>query len=170
MTDQGFDKGIIILLSTFRNLNADETALKTWRALLGDMDDDTFMQAVVVVCRSHKEFYPGTNVVALIRKHSAIADTTPEEAWAAVMDGINCREHPMLEEAAVKKAVTAMGGWRILRLCQTDELPAHRAHFLRLHAAYQKRAVGDREIAQAGYLVAQLPGTEKKTLPGQGHE
>jgi hypothetical protein len=41
-----------------------------WKALLIDLDFEFFEKAVMEICKEYVDFYPGTNIPALIRKEA----------------------------------------------------------------------------------------------------
>ena len=44
--------------------------IRIWKELLIDLDFKYFRQAVVHICKTRTDFYPGTNIPALIRESS----------------------------------------------------------------------------------------------------
>ena len=44
--------------------------MKIWKELLIDLDFKYFRQAVVDICKTRVDIYPGTNIPALIRSHA----------------------------------------------------------------------------------------------------
>ena len=42
--------------------------ISVWKELLIDLEFKYFRLAVVHICKTHKDFYPGTNIPALIRE------------------------------------------------------------------------------------------------------
>ena len=66
--------------------------------LLGDLTESQFSTAVRKIVLTHKEIYPGTNIVAVIREY-ALCDLNESnwvEAWAEVEKEKN-RAFPILD-------------------------------------------------------------------------
>ena len=67
MKNETFKKGLLVLTGAFPQQKF-ETEIY-WQ-LLRDLDDESFLKAVVEVCKTLKEIYPGTNLIAILRERS----------------------------------------------------------------------------------------------------
>jgi|SRR3990167_264652 len=65
MTTQAFNQGLAVLSKVFPKLEID--ARFFWD-MLNDLDGQYFLMAVMVFIRNTPELYPGTNLIAIIRK------------------------------------------------------------------------------------------------------
>ncbi|MBT5631648.1 MAG: hypothetical protein HOJ13_02865 [Nitrospina sp.] len=52
--------------------NLEPETILTWKELLIDLDFEYFRQSVVHICKTHVDFYPGTNIPALIRENASV--------------------------------------------------------------------------------------------------
>lgn len=50
--------------------NLEPETILIWKALLIDLDFEFFEKAVMEICKEYVDFYPGTNIPALIRKEA----------------------------------------------------------------------------------------------------
>lgn len=79
MTEEQFAAGMAIVIANFPNLNPPKTTLKIWKGLLDDLAPEDYMRGVTAFCRTQTELYPGTNVVACIRRAFYEDLTFPEK-------------------------------------------------------------------------------------------
>lgn len=115
--------------------------IKAWARLIADLDYEQAVAGVSDWCLNER-WAPQS--VAEIRERvvtvSGATGPDPEAAWAEVIEkvhtvgwsGVPAWSHPTVGQAAD----ALRGGW--VQLCQTllmDELPAERAHFLRIYTA-----------------------------------
>ncbi len=68
MTSEAFKRGFAALTATFPNMNFNGQLF--WETL-NDLDGECFLKAVWALIKNTKELYPGTNVIAILREHSA---------------------------------------------------------------------------------------------------
>lgn len=115
MTDDIFAKGMILLRNAYPSLEVKttESMFFAWRLLLDDIDDEVFISAILVLCRSGRELYPGTSPVGIIREECeklTSKQITPEEAWLQVL---NCTKksskRPNLKGNAINRAIDSVG-------------------------------------------------------------
>jgi len=166
MNDLTFKKGIAYIFKCFPVMekSTDPEAVKVWRTLLSDMMDEEFVTGVIRLCRETREFYPGTNIVAMIREHADKINhpiISAEEAWGEVMKQISSVGFygtPVWSDPIIKTAIQAIG-WKIL--CHSDEqqLGVHRAHFMRCFGAYLERDVIERTNKDVMDLISSVSNT-----------
>jgi hypothetical protein len=77
MTDECYLRGMAILEAVFEGFKPGKKALSIFRTLLNDLDDDRFSEGVMRVAKEVENFYPGTNMVALIRNRSRSENLLP---------------------------------------------------------------------------------------------
>ena len=88
MKHEVFLEGVALLRVNFRNLELSDARLATWKLLLDDMGEDDYRRGVLVFCRTIRELYPNTNVVACIRDCGKPPRLSPEEGWEYVVRGL----------------------------------------------------------------------------------
>lgn len=88
------------------------------------------------LCSSHTELYPGTNVVALIRKYALLGEIqfpTAGEAWQMVLNAISSHGSgpmPKFKDEIVGEAVKCVG-WRDINF--SENIETVRAHFFKVY-------------------------------------
>ena len=70
MTTNEFKMGMAILSGSGLLPNLEPETVKIWKELLSDLDFKYFRQACIQICKDHVDFYPGTNIPALIRQQA----------------------------------------------------------------------------------------------------
>jgi hypothetical protein len=70
MTKETYVKGMLLFVATFQKMKIDDNTQDAWYMLLEDLSDEQYLMAIKRVCQGQAEFYPGTNIVALIREHA----------------------------------------------------------------------------------------------------
>ena len=70
MTTNEFKMGMAILSGAGLLPNLEPETVKIWKELLADLDFKYFRQACIQICKDHVDFYPGTNIPALIRQQA----------------------------------------------------------------------------------------------------
>mgnify|MGYP003636158136 FL=1 len=68
MTNDEYKQGIGIMSATGILRSLEPETVLVWRELLIDLDYSHFRQAVIHICKTKTDFYPGTNIPALIRE------------------------------------------------------------------------------------------------------
>lgn len=164
MTAQGFDAGMVLLMSSFPGYQVTEATMKAWRALLSDLDDSVFLRAMMVVCQG-AELYPGTNVAALVRKAAAQfaqnAHPLAGEAWGEVKRAVRqygYYREPQFSDPLIAEAIRALG-WQDYCSSRIDDEPSWRAQFIRLYESMCEREQEQKVHALASAEV-------EKILPG----
>ena len=131
--------GVAILTAAFPKLGPEEATIKIWFALLRDLPADAFERGVLSVCRSVKELYPGTNLVALIRDAALPDDApTPLLAWQQVNEAVDKHGQPPATLHPRALAVAESLGWAMLRWL--EDRTVARAHFLKEYAVLTTQA------------------------------
>ena len=70
MTTNEFKMGMAIMSGSGLLPNLEPETEKIWKELLADLDFKYFRQACIQICKDHVDFYPGTNIPALIRQQA----------------------------------------------------------------------------------------------------
>ena len=70
MTTNEFKMGMAIMSGSGLLPNLEPETGKIWKELLADLDFKYFRQACIQICKDHVDFYPGTNIPALIRQQA----------------------------------------------------------------------------------------------------
>lgn len=135
-----------------------------WSVVLMDIPYQVAEKALVIVLRSAK-FFPSPAEILEASKELRTEEyqiPTPEEAWENVYREImrvGTWQKPKFIHPLVERAAKSLG-WATL--CNSDNLPADRAHFLRLYASFEKREEARQEVA----MVAQITGIDFTKLLG----
>jgi len=158
VTHQDVRNLIAALATLWPNARIDATPvlLRTWAAVLADIDITEAEAAVVILARSGAAFAPapGAIVAAVLdMRDRASGDAAPgvDVAWAEVTEAIRSRgwsagppeswSHPAIADAV--RAVT----WR--ELCLSSPAGVVRAHFLRMYETAAARSLAERREHQA---------------------
>lgn len=137
-----------------------------WSVVLYDLPYPVAEKALVIVLRSAK-FFPAPAEILEAAKELRTADNqvpTPEEAWENVQQEIRSAglyKKPQFGHPLIGRAVQAIG-WSTL--CCSENLPADRAHFMRLYGSFQTREEARQEVQ----TVMQLTGIDFRQLLGRG--
>lgn len=85
LTQRKFEKGIEVIGLLLPNLIDSPEKIEALYFCLQDLTDEEFGRGVQILALTHKEFYPNTNIVALLRDYALGDDTkTGVEAWGEV--------------------------------------------------------------------------------------
>ena len=154
MTPEHFDAGMAMLLTAFPHHRLTEVELKLLRTYLIGLEPTAFFRAVIEICATHRELYPGTNLVALILDY-ALPDGAPSavEAWQQVRAELRragpyqqaCLSHPRIAQAV------QVIGWQTL--CNSEQIGVERAHFLKAYDAFSQRDRRQRLLASVHPVV-----------------
>lgn len=115
MTEQGFSKGIAVFFAAFSNIKIDKNTLNIWKQLLDDITDNDFYFAILQICREVKEFYPTTNLIALVREQ--ITEKIEDRAmivWGIVVKIMAQRGAYLsvkFDDPIIHSVIEMMGGW-----------------------------------------------------------
>jgi hypothetical protein len=160
MTFNEFTRALVPVLAAFPKLEPSEKTIETWYILLQDLDAGRFQIACVAFCRSQKEIYPGTNIVACLRDMTD-PDTAPSaiEAWGEVREKLSCwREGdlvPQFTNQRVDAVVEAMGFYN---MAMSSNPNRERDRFIR---AYESASERDEHLRLTGDMPMQLEGGER---------
>lgn len=145
MTRKEFSTGFGVLCANLGKVY-DKNTLDIFYGLLKDLEPSAFIKAVESVCQEHKELYPGTNVVALIRHKSVelvLSLPSPEEAWEMVVTAFDCQASNLVNQPIIKRAVQAIGGIDSIRYRYRVDLDSDpgivRSQFVKQYAALAQR-------------------------------
>ncbi len=118
------------------------------RSLLADLTEEEFVRGVKTLVLTHKEIYPNTNLIAVIRDYALTdpSELSPEEAWGIVVAKKWGRPHE--PNPLADKTISIMG-WMNLKLSENEE--ADRAHFFKIYKSLQNRQ--NKELMMGSVLV-----------------
>lgn len=141
LPNEYFLKGVSILKAHFPRLNLPDYHIKMMFLNLRDLTIEEFTKGIKTFCRAHEDIYPGTNIVAKIRKYSKghLSRPTALEAWGIVQERINLRKTPgrwdqsmnTFQDEIIDKLVKSLGGLK--ELCMTDNLSFSRHEFIKAY-------------------------------------
>jgi len=147
MTKETLAKGFALICMTFPNLGMAEETLDVWAKLLDDVADRDFMGAVISLCRSEKQLYPGTNIVALIRERVG-GDVQAKSLEALheleqAMHRVGAYKTPKFMDPAITIAVHRLGGWERLCHMEADEWKFVKKDFERVYRNALESGIAD---------------------------
>lgn len=154
MTEKEFQKGFAIFTATF-DRNYPPATLRIYFDLLKDLNPEPFLVAIQAICQGQKEWYPNTNVVAMIRDKVADLESnlpTPEAAWERVVEAskdvrVRGSLHP-----EIKRAVKAVGlEYHMIEpnggFCLTpNEIAFIRKDFMKFYASFSKQGHDEKVV------------------------
>lgn len=145
MTKESFEAGMAVFTATFRDISITPTNLNAWWSLLKDMPDNDFTRAIMSICRSEKQIYPGTNIVALILDR-ARGDVQSQSLRALLlteraMFEVGAYKSPRFEDPIINCVVSRLGGWEHVCLMDLDEWKFVRKDFERIYQDMAKHGV-----------------------------
>lgn len=110
---------------------------------LKDLPAEKLMKGFRVFCMNHVEIYPGTNIIAHIRKYALghNEEIGGEEAWGVVLKEMGrcggAYGTPEFENEIISQSVKAVG-WK--EICLSENIEAVRAHFYKTFNAIKQRS------------------------------
>jgi len=110
-----FGKAMTILLAHFPKMDISHERAVVMYESLKDLRHEELIRGVRAFCLAHEEVYPGTNVIALIRKYALghKMKKTALEAWQEVMEQIRKTcwpiHAPKFDDPLVKRVVDMIG-------------------------------------------------------------
>ena len=141
VTKQKFEKGIEILGTALPMLVQDPGKVAVMASLLSDLTEEEFERGVKTFILRHKEVYPNTNIIAVIRYYALTDPNDPsaEEAWGELTRERN--RHGIygaweIKNPLVAQCVEIMGR---RNLCLSENEEADRAHFFKIYRALADR-------------------------------
>ncbi len=97
---------------------------EVWYKLLSHITPEQWTYAITKICREVKEFYPGTNFVALVLSHiEADLNNRAVRAWAVLLKNFSSADlykQAQFEDTIIHSCVRAMGG--IDRIGEADRV------------------------------------------------
>lgn len=158
-----FSKSLKILTANYRTLVITEQQMVIWYEMLKDLADEQMVGAVSAFCASHKEIYPGTNIVAHLREYAlydpyelspAAAYEVARKAWKR-WSSYELAQRKPFKNALIEKTIQTLGPSEILNSTNQDVL---RAHFMRIYESYQDR---EKMHKMRGYTTVTSDGLRK---------
>ena len=70
MTTEEYKQGIAIMSASGLLGNLEPETIRVWKELLIDLEFKYFRKAVVHICKTYKDFYPGTSIPGSIREEA----------------------------------------------------------------------------------------------------
>lgn len=130
-----FKLGLQILGIQFPELLKQKEKIKLMQDLLSDLSEEEFVRGVKTLILRHKEIFPNTNIIAVIRDYALTepSELSPEHAWAYVMKYRKDRKLPLPD--LILESMEAVGHWACI--VPGDEEDITRAHFLRIYRSLQ---------------------------------
>jgi hypothetical protein len=157
-----------ILLATFPGLEARPAALRIWFGILEDLKNEDFSRGITEICRTEKQIYPGTNVVALIRDRAG-GDVQSEALRALLLVEesvfrIGAYVSPEFSDPRITLTIYRLGGWEKICLMDRDEWKFVRRDFERIYRDLSTRGMPEEIPRLVGTLercnAFSAPGTE----------
>lgn len=144
----------------FKAAISDDTWLAYFMAL-ADIPDDALIQAVSEHIAHNDEFptIAGLRRLALAGQHPS-----PGDAWGEVarqMQEVGRYRTPAFSHPLITLAVEQVGGWQAL--CESDNLVADRAHFLRIYEELVRRETA----GKVSFSILQKTTVARSTSPIQ---
>lgn len=132
-----------ILMANCPNLSADKNQIAVWYELLKDLTNEQILGSISIFCASHREVYPGTNIVAYIREYAFYdpQELTPEEAYEVARKSwrrwSRYDARKPFDDLLLEKTIQTIG---VAEILDNENVEALRAHFLKIYASHQKRS------------------------------
>lgn len=101
--------------------------------MLSDLQEEKLKNAIKKFCLSHKEIYPGTNLIAYIREYALELDEIPSagEAWGYAHKKICGSVFTNSEFGLADKTAELMGGYAVLGRSENSDVL--RGQFVKLY-------------------------------------
>jgi len=154
MTEDDFHAGFSVFMATF-DKNYPPATLRIFYGLLKDLNPESFLVAVQAICVEQKEFYPNTNVVALIRHKVADLENdlpSSEEAWEQVVAASRDVRARGSLHPEIKRAIKAVGlEYHTIEpgggFClAADQIAFIRKDFLKFYASFSKQGHDEKVV------------------------
>jgi hypothetical protein len=128
-----------VLTTHFPNLDLTPGKISIYHQTLSDLSEVQLQAAVRTFCLAHEEIYPGTNLIAKLRKYALGHHNreTAAEAWEKVLCGAKGQQ-VFLDNEISERVVAFMGGFQ--ELGNSTNTIADRAHFMRMYDVELDRA------------------------------
>ena len=122
MTREEYTKGMLIFHSVFKDVAAKKETEEVWYNLLSHITPEQWTYAITKICREVKDFYPGTNFVAMVLSQiEADLNNRAVRAWAVLLKNFSSADlykQAQFEDTIIHSCVRAMGG--VDRIGETD--------------------------------------------------
>ena len=154
MTEKEFQMGFAVFTANF-DKNYPPATLRIFYNLLKDLNPESYLIAVESICRDQKEWYPNTNIVAMIRHKVADLENdlpSPEEAWERVIEAskdirVRGALHPEIQRAikavGLEYHTIEPGGGFCL---EPNEIAFIRKDFLKFYASFSKQGHDEKVV------------------------
>lgn len=139
MNQEKFIEGMALLKEAFpaRSMNP-----KIYFVALKDLSDEDFERAVLSVVQDHKELYPDSNLVAIIREYAeGKLDDHAILAWDTALKTAGKYDYYFtvsFEDKIINGVILAMGSWEKFSSMLISEQPFFRKEFLAIYEAYAR--------------------------------
>ena len=143
MDELEFGKALAVLEDAYPRYTLEPRVVRTWYAILGDLEPDLLKAAVLQIASENRPFLPAPGEVRqcafdLVERHSNFP--TAWDAWAEVCKRIGDHGYvrmPEFTHPLIKHTVDCVGGW--LQLCWSENAVADRARFIQAYETLAKR-------------------------------
>lgn len=136
MTETEFEKGMALLSEAFPNRSMN---LKLYFAALQDLDGEDFKNSIFRIVRNHKELYPDSNLIAIIRENiSGPVGDKAAFAWAEARKAIisiGAYRTVSFKDKIINGVIENMGGWEKFCSMLVEEEPFRQKDFIALYEA-----------------------------------
>jgi len=150
-TKQAIAEVLVLLGAAYPRFSIPADTARVYASLLADLPNELLLSAAQQHAASSKWFPSVAELRAAALKLWADAHNVrgPEEAWVQVQRAIQRWgwygepvqgggwQVPAMLSTTEKTAIKGLGGWRVI--CQSDNAPADRAHFLKIYSALMRR-------------------------------
>lgn len=169
---------MLVFSACIKDYALDEDKADLWFALLEDIPDENFLQAITHLSNSEINLYPGTNIVALIRgKVNELAGgSVPVDAMAELAYDKIVRAFErwgkyrtvVFDDPTIHAVLDSKGGW--IAYCNTPdgELKWYRKEFVNLYKLYaplMAQGLIRFPAELPGLWASEVTATDKAKLP-----
>ena len=166
MNELEFGKALAVLEDAYPRYTLEPRVVRTWYAILGDLEPDLLKAAVLQIVSEGRPFLPAPGEVRqcafdLLDRQSDVP--TAWNAWAEVSRRFGTHGHSRLPEFShplIKRAVDSVGGWR--EICMSTNAVADRARFVQAYEALAKRERAQVRMLPAVREALELAGGERR--------
>lgn len=169
MDELEFGKALAVLEDAYPRYTLEPRVVKTWYAILGDLEPDLLKAAVLQIASENRPFLPAPGEVRqcafdLVERHSNFP--TAWDAWAEVCKRIGDNGYvsvPEFTHPLIKRTVDAVGGW--LQLCWSENAVADRARFVQAYETLAKRErAQSRMLPQVREVLELVSGKRRQVI------
>ena len=131
---QSLARALDVLTTHIPSLELTPDKVLIWNEALKDLSVEELQNGIKTFCLAHKEIYPGTNVIAIIRSYALgqHLQSNALDQWGQIVKAIRkCgfNQVPKFLNPITQKVVSCMG-WS--NLYKSENSVADRAHFIKL--------------------------------------